>query len=82
MQIVNMGWSLLRHAVKKAGPYMLLELLLPGGTVFALLLYIYRSGALTALQPMPVICHQYAYCQTVVCQRVACDLPTLSARSQ
>jgi len=28
--------------VEKAGPYLLLELLLPGGTLFALLLYLYR----------------------------------------
>ena len=28
--------------VEKAGPYLLLELLLPGGTLFALLLYVYQ----------------------------------------
>jgi hypothetical protein len=28
--------------VEKAGPYLLLELLLPGGTLVALLLYVYR----------------------------------------
>jgi hypothetical protein len=27
---------------QKAGPYLLLELLLPGGTLFALLLFVYR----------------------------------------
>ena len=31
-----------RIFVEKAGPYLLLELLLPGGTLFALLLYVYR----------------------------------------
>ena len=30
--------------VQKAGPYLLLELLLPGGTLFALLLYVYRRS--------------------------------------
>jgi hypothetical protein len=30
---------------QKAGPYLLLEILLPGGTLFALLLFIYRSRA-------------------------------------
>ena len=30
--------------VQKAGPYLLLELLLPGGTLFALLLYVYRRN--------------------------------------
>src|SRR5437764_13880328 len=37
--------------VQKAGPYLLLELLLPGGTLFALLLYVYRkqsSGTIAA----------------------------------
>ena len=29
-------------ALRKLGPYALLELLLPGGTVLALLLYLYR----------------------------------------
>ena len=28
--------------VRKAGPYLLLEILLPGGTLFALLLFLYR----------------------------------------
>lgn len=28
---------------QKAGPYLLLEILLPGGTLFALLLFLYRS---------------------------------------
>jgi hypothetical protein len=28
--------------VQRAGPYLLLELLLPGGTLFALLLFLYR----------------------------------------
>lgn len=67
----------LRTLAKQAGPYVLLELLLPGGTLFALLLYVYRSGALTALQPMPVLCPQYAHCQAVVMRQAA---PDLSAR--
>lgn len=28
--------------MQKAGPYLLLEILLPGGTLFALLLFVYR----------------------------------------
>jgi len=28
--------------VQRAGPYLLLEMLLPGGTLFALLLYVFR----------------------------------------
>jgi len=81
MQIINPGWQLLRRAAKAVGPYMLLELLLPGGTLFALLLYLYRSGALAALHPVPAVCHQYVYCQAVACQRPSRDLPTLSRRS-
>lgn len=76
MQIIETGRLFLRRLVKQAGPYVLLELLLPGGTLFALLLLIYRSGALTALQPMPVICPQSAQIQVL---RTAVD-PMLRAR--
>lgn len=54
MQTLLTGWRLLRPMMKRAGPYMLIELLLPGGTLLALILFIARSGALTALQPMAV----------------------------
>lgn len=40
--------------LRKAGPYLLLELLLPGGTLFALLLFAYRrldAGALASARP-------------------------------
>ena len=30
------------NLVQKAGPYLLLEILLPGGTLFALLLFLYQ----------------------------------------
>jgi hypothetical protein len=33
---------ILGNLVQKAGPYLLLEILLPGGTLFALLLFVYR----------------------------------------
>jgi len=32
--------------LQRTGPYVLLELLLPGGTLFALLLYLYRRQAI------------------------------------
>lgn len=32
----------LASLVQKAGPYLLLEILLPGGTLFALLLFVYQ----------------------------------------
>ena len=42
MRIV-MGWlGILRRLGQKAGPYLLLEMLLPGGTLLALLLFLYR----------------------------------------
>lgn len=34
---------------QKAGPYVLLEIVLPGGTLFALLLYLHRTGQLREL---------------------------------
>ena len=34
------------EAARKAGPYLLLELLLPGGSLWALLLFLYRRRAL------------------------------------
>ncbi|HVE49574.1 MAG TPA: hypothetical protein VNG69_08165 [Casimicrobiaceae bacterium] len=39
-------------AARKAGPYLLIEILLPGGTLFALLLYLYRSRASGNAQPL------------------------------
>lgn len=39
-----------RNLVQQAGPYLLLEILLPGGTLFALLLFAYqRKQALPAI---------------------------------
>jgi hypothetical protein len=35
---------MLGRALQKAGPYVALELVLPGGTLFALLLFLYRRG--------------------------------------
>ena len=33
-------------AARKAGPYLLLEILLPGGSLWAFLLFLYRRRAL------------------------------------
>lgn len=46
--------------LRKAGPYLLLELLLPGGTLFALLLFLYRNPpfpahAIQVPPPSPVV---------------------------
>lgn len=74
MQMLTIGWQFLQRLMKQAGPYMLIELLLPGGTLFALTLHISRSGAWSALQPMPVVCPQYAQCHVLLEPRAVCDL--------
>lgn len=38
--------SALKGMMQRLGPYVLLEVLLPGGTLFALLLFVYRNPAL------------------------------------
>jgi len=38
---------------QKLGPYVLLELLMPGGTLFALLLFVYQSKKLSFGPVMP-----------------------------
>ena len=42
MQIVVNWLSKLRIVGQKAGPYLVLEMLMPGGTLFVLLLLLYR----------------------------------------
>ena len=42
MQTVISSLDVLRRAGQKFGPYLMLEILLPGGTLFALLLFLYR----------------------------------------
>jgi hypothetical protein len=74
MWMLDNGWQFLRRLMKRAGPYMLIELLLPGGTLFALILLISRSGALSALQPMPVVCQQYSQCQVLLERHAVRDL--------
>lgn len=46
--------------LKRAGPYVVLEVVLPGGTLFALLLYLYRSGKLRKLAPSDGMCEAVA----------------------
>jgi hypothetical protein len=73
MQRLTFGWQFLRRLMKQVGPYMLIELLLPGGTLFALILHISRCGAWSALQPMPVVCQPYSQCQVLVECNTVCD---------
>ena len=55
MQTLMTGYRFLGRLMKQAGPYFILELLLPGGTLLTVILLMYRSGALTALQPTLVM---------------------------
>jgi hypothetical protein len=43
----------LRRLAQALGPYLLLEILLPGGTLFALLFFLYRSGKLSLGSVIP-----------------------------
>jgi hypothetical protein len=40
------GFPILRQLAKKLGPYLILEILLPGGTLFALLLFAWQRSRL------------------------------------
>lgn len=42
METMMVGLELARRVAFRAGPYLLLEIVLPGGTLIALLLYLYR----------------------------------------
>ena len=42
------GIDRLQHLAKAAGPYLLLEIFMPGGTVLALLLYWWKRRGVTA----------------------------------
>lgn len=46
-----------RRLGQRFGPFLLLELIMPGGTLFALLLFIYRNrkSSFAAVVPRPVI---------------------------
>ena len=45
METIAIGFELARRGLFRAGPYLLLEMVLPGGTMVALLLYLYRRQA-------------------------------------
>ena len=46
MQIVMNGLGMLRRFGQNWGPYLMLEILLPGGTLFAFLLFLYQRRKL------------------------------------
>ena len=43
MKNIVISWELLRRQAQKFGPYLLIEAVMPGGSVLALLLYLYRT---------------------------------------
>jgi hypothetical protein len=45
MEIIMLGLEIARRLAARAGPYLVVEILLPGGTLLALLLYLYRRRA-------------------------------------
>jgi len=53
MQMVTITLEILRRICEKAGPYLLLEILLPGGTLLALLLFLYRRRKLSKIGDRP-----------------------------
>ena len=46
---------------RRAGPYVLIELLLPGGTLLALALFVYRRGQRDGLPFTVALRHEFAY---------------------
>jgi hypothetical protein len=46
MEIVMVGVEILRRALCRCGPYLFVEIVLPGGTLLALLIYLYRQPRL------------------------------------
>jgi hypothetical protein len=42
MEFVMVGWEILRRWLLAIGPYVVVEVVLPGGTLLALGLYLYR----------------------------------------
>ena len=45
MEIVMIGVEVLRRELCRCGPYLFVELVMPGGTLLALLMYLYRRQA-------------------------------------
>ncbi len=48
MRIFVSALEIIRLWAQKLGPYLMLELLLPGGTLFALLLFLYQRRKLVS----------------------------------
>ena len=42
MQTIISSWEWVSRSTKGLGPYLMLEILMPGGTLLALLLFLYK----------------------------------------
>ena len=57
MQTVISSWELVSRSAKGLGPYLMLEILMPGGTLLALLLFLYKRYLQRSLACPDVYCH-------------------------
>lgn len=51
MEIVTNSLDILRRSLSRIGPYLVVEIALPGGTLLALLFYLYRRRKASIRQP-------------------------------
>jgi hypothetical protein len=56
--------KLLLRAAQRLGPYLLIEAVLPGGTLVALLLYLYRRERLALVLDVPAPAKRHASVDT------------------
>jgi hypothetical protein len=52
-------WTALRRVGQRFGPYLLVELLLPGGSLVALALFLYREGKLGRSADLTAIARKF-----------------------
>ncbi len=51
MEIIANSLEILRRLLPRIGPYLVVEIALPGGTLLALLFYLYRRRKVSIRQP-------------------------------
>jgi len=67
---VVQSFKVFGNLLGKAGPYLLLELLLPGGTLFALILFLYRQRQSLGAAHKPRASAFIAWAIVRVCEQV------------
>jgi hypothetical protein len=80
MQAVIEHFEPLRRFGARLGPYVLLELLLPGGTLFALLLFVHRHFNANAGNVAAQLASPPALVSTSYAGPLQCDHVTRSVR--